>query len=77
MDTSAHNLNTLFQQLGLPSSDQDIQRFIRKHRTETGLDPLEGAPFWSPAQARFIQEAWEQDSDWCEAVDELNMRLHS
>lgn len=76
MDTSAHNLNTLFKQLGLPSSDQDIERFIQEHRSRTGMDPLQDAPFWSPAQARFIQEAWEDDSDWCEAVDELSSLLH-
>ncbi len=28
------------------------------------------------SQARFIQEALEHDSDWCEVVDELNTRLH-
>lgn len=77
MDTSSHTLNTLFDQLGLPSSDHDITRFIERHRRDTGLDPLEGAPFWSPSQARFIQEALLDDSDWCEVVDELNTRLHS
>ncbi len=77
MDTDSHTLNTLFKQLGLPNSDKDIAKFIAQHRTETGLDPLEGAPFWSPNQAHFIQEALEEDSDWCEVVDELNALLHS
>ncbi|MEH6625806.1 MAG: DUF2789 domain-containing protein [Motiliproteus sp.] len=77
MDTSNHNINTLFDQLGLPSADQDIETFIRAHRTETGLDPLEGARFWSPSQARFIQQALSDDSDWSEVVDELNVLLHS
>ena len=76
MDTSHHTIQTLFQQLGLPSEPKQIDRFINAHRAETGLDVLEGAPFWSPSQARFLQEAREFDSDWSEVVDELNIRLH-
>jgi len=76
MDTSNHNLQTLFQQLGLPSEPNQIDQFIRQHRAETGIDRLESARFWTPSQARFIQEAINLDSDWCEAVDELNQRLH-
>lgn len=76
MDTSQHNMQTLFQQLGLPSEPQQIDQFIKMHRPETGLDPLQGAQFWSPNQARFIQKALETDSDWSEVVDELNIRLH-
>jgi len=77
MDTSVHTLSTLFDQLGLPSKEQEIERFIEQHRKQTGLDPLEGAPFWSPGQARFIQQALADDSDWSEVVDELNLLLHS
>lgn len=76
MDTSSHTMQTLFEQLGLPSEPEQIDQFIRLHRAETGLDRLEGAQFWSPSQARFIQEALSFDSDWCEVVDELNIRLH-
>ena len=76
MDTSSHTMQALFEQLGLPSEPKQIDAFIASHRTETGRDPLEGAPFWSPSQAHFIQEALYQDSDWAEVVDELNVRLH-
>ncbi|OMH38391.1 DUF2789 domain-containing protein [Motiliproteus sp. MSK22-1] len=77
MDMSSHTLSTLFDQLGLPSDEQNIKKFIAKHRTQTGLDPLEGAPFWSPGQAQFLQQALTEDSDWSEVVDELNILLHS
>ncbi len=63
MDTSTHSLEHLFDQLGLPSSPDEIERFIATHPTEAG-DPLERAPFWSPSQARFIQQTLEEDSDW-------------
>ncbi|MFT5722755.1 MAG: hypothetical protein ACI9W6_003091 [Motiliproteus sp.] len=76
MDTSNHTLQTLFQQLGLPSEPEQIDQFICEHIAETGLDRLEGANFWSPSQARFIQEALALDSDWSEVVDELNQRMH-
>ncbi len=77
MDTSAHTLNTLFQQLGLPSQDRDIDRFIATHRLFSGRVQLSEATFWTPAQASFIREAIETDSDWCEVVDELDSRLRA
>ena len=76
MDTSQHTMQSLFQQLGLPSEPKQIDQFIKRHRPDTGLDSLQGAQFWSPSQAHFIQEALEFDSDWSEVVDELNIRLH-
>ena len=76
MDTSAHSMQTMFQQLGLPSETAQIDEFISRHRAETGTDSLESASFWSPSQAQFIKEALHQDSDWSEVVDELNTRLH-
>ena len=34
-------------------------------------EPLQKHAFWNPSQARFLEEALEQDSDWAEVVDEL------
>ncbi|MEE2870986.1 MAG: DUF2789 family protein, partial [Pseudomonadota bacterium] len=31
MDTATHDLNTLFAQLGLANSDDDIEDFIHQH----------------------------------------------
>lgn len=76
MDTSPHSLSTLFQQLGLPSDSQSIEAFIDSHRTQDRAAHLEKLPFWNEAQAHFIEEALEEDSDWAEVVDELNTRLH-
>ncbi|MFN4236617.1 MAG: DUF2789 family protein [Vogesella sp.] len=33
------------------------------------------APYWTPAQSRFLREALQQDSDWAELVDQLNQAL--
>jgi len=37
MDTSAHCLNSLFAQLGLPSSDEAIAAFAAQHRVASDV----------------------------------------
>lgn len=74
MDTSLHSMSTLFQQLGLPHHDRDIETFISRHRLEQD-QALAEAGFWSPNQARFLKEAVEDDADWAEIVDQLDARL--
>lgn len=75
MDMSAHTLNTLFDQLGLPSADKDIEQFIRTHRLYSGDIKLTEATFWTPAQSSFLKESIDDDSDWTELVDELDSML--
>ncbi|WP_437883605.1 DUF2789 domain-containing protein [Pseudomonas sp. LRF_L74] len=75
MDTSDHHsLTTLFEQLGLPSSNKDIAAFIRDHHLLEG-QRLPDAPFWTPAQATFLAEALNRDADWAVQVDELATSL--
>lgn len=71
MDTSKHNLYTLFEQLGLPSDDASIERFARHYRFQNGQN-LYQAQFWTEAQASFLRDAYEQDAEWASALDELN-----
>jgi hypothetical protein len=75
MDTSVHNLQTLFLQLGLPHRWEDIQAFIEHHKPLPPNVHLPEADFWRPSQAAFLREAIEEDSDWCEVVDELDSQL--
>jgi hypothetical protein len=75
MDTSLHTMQTLFRQLGLADSDEQINAFIEKHRPLPPNIALSGADFWNQAQAEFLAEAIEEDSDWCELVDELDCLL--
>ena len=42
MDTSKHNLYTLFDQLGLPNDEASIERFARHYRLSDGQSPLSG-----------------------------------
>ena len=74
MDTSSHDFAALFKQLGLPNSQQEIDAFLAAHRLAQG-QALVDAPFWNAAQAEFLREALDDDSDWAEEVDELACRL--
>jgi hypothetical protein len=71
MDTSTHTFADLFDQLGLPSSEAEIQAFVASHR------PLPEDSFWSPAQAQFLREQLLVDADWAEVVDQLNVSLRA
>ncbi len=75
MDTSTHTLQTLFCQLGLADEAEEIKAFIDLHRPLLSDIPLSKAWFWNEAQAAFLTEAIENDSDWCELVDKLDCLL--
>lgn len=75
MDTSNHfGLSALFDQLGLPSDNDSISRFISEHNLKPETKLFE-ANFWTCAQSAFLREAIEEDSDWVEAVDHLDAEL--
>jgi hypothetical protein len=57
MDLSKHNMTSLFAQLGLKNSDEEIERFIASNRGIPVNQALADADFWSNGQAQFLQEA--------------------
>lgn len=75
MDTTPHEMASLFRQLGLPDGESDIRGFIARHRPLPGGMALADAPFWSESQARFLREEWREDADWAPVVDQLNLAL--
>jgi hypothetical protein len=75
MESSVHSLRNLFEQLGLPGGEADIARFVAIHRPLPAATALADAPFWSAAQAQFLREEVEDDADWAEVVDQLNLML--
>lgn len=75
METSFHRFPELFQQLGLPADELSIRRFIATHAPLAAGTALPDAPFWSPAQAALLREQLQQDADWAEVVDQLNVAL--
>ena len=76
MDVTQKTLNMLFAQLGLPNDDASIEGFIQSHSPQHADRPLWEESFWTPAQAQFLKECWEEDAAWAEVADELNALLH-
>jgi Protein of unknown function (DUF2789) len=77
MKMAFHRFPELFAQLGLDSDLESIRSFIATHSPLPGDERLEDAPFWTPAQARMLQEALIADADWAEVVDRLNLALRT
>jgi len=77
MESFNHDIPHLFQQLGLPDSPSEISNFIVNHKLKYDGHRLAEAEFWSPAQAAFLRESILQDSDWAEAIDQLDALLHN
>jgi hypothetical protein len=75
MDTSAHTMTCLFDQLGLDSSDAAIKSFVAAHQLPAETKITE-AEFWSDGQRQFIKECYKNDADWIPIVDDLNAQLH-
>ncbi|WP_417515965.1 DUF2789 domain-containing protein [Marinobacter sp.] len=75
MDTSKHNLSTLFDQLGLASDEKSIEAFTARHSPLPREIALQDAPFWSESQSQLLEEGLEDDSDWAEVIDELNAMM--
>ncbi|BBI69177.1 MULTISPECIES: DUF2789 domain-containing protein [Psychrobacter] len=70
-----YNMNELFAQLGLDSSDEAIDKFIADNQLSSEEKLIE-ANFWTDSQRMFLQEEWQNDAAWVETIDELNVRMH-
>ena len=75
MNFSNPSLSDLFGQLGLEADAKSIDAFIDKHKGLAHHIHIEDAPFWSQAQASFIQCSLTEDAEWAELIDQLNNRL--
>lgn len=75
MENSQHEFGDLFAQLGLPSGEADIRKFIAEHAIAEDTR-LPDADFWTRTQAEFLREAWKADADWASVIDQLNISLH-
>ncbi|MDQ7990597.1 MAG: DUF2789 domain-containing protein [Candidatus Dactylopiibacterium sp.] len=75
MDAHAHSMPELFAQLGLDHDEASIQAFIQGNAPLPAHVKLPDAAFWSPAQSSFLRDAWKQDADWAELIDQLDVCL--
>ena len=76
MEYVTHTMNNLFAQLGEPSDDFAISRFVETHGPLPGGMHFYEASFWTSAQADFLCKAISDDADWADVADNLNTRLH-
>ena len=76
MDTTETRMTTLFEQLGLESSNEAIAQFILSHQLPADTKVTE-APYWSTSQRQFLGEQLKSDAEWAIVVDELNEALHA
>lgn len=74
MDPLAHDLPALFAQLGMDNDELSLYRFVHDHQLDNET-LLPEASFWSSAQANFLRDALWHDSEWCEAIDQLDLML--
>ncbi|MCG3879054.1 MULTISPECIES: DUF2789 family protein [Psychrobacter] len=70
-----YNMNELFAQLGLDSSDEAIDKFIADNQLSSEEKLIE-ADVWTDSQRMFLQEEWQKDAAWVEVIDDLNVRMH-
>lgn len=77
MDSNTHRFSEMFAQMGLPTDNAGIEDFLRRHSPLPDDITLPNAPFWTPSQAAFLREEWQEDADWAELVDQLNLALRA
>jgi hypothetical protein len=75
MNIHNHSLECLFKQLGLGSADQEIQDFINQNSPLPTNVELHNASFWTSSQSSFLQQSKDDDADWAEIVDQLDVML--
>lgn len=75
MDLSTHNLSNLFKQLGLPNDEASIKAFIRENAPIPADQPIYEASCFTDAQAAFLAQGLDEDSDWTEVIDTLHSAL--
>ncbi len=75
MELANHTVADLFRQLGLPDGEAEIEHFVAAHRPLPDTVRLADAAFWTTAQAQFLRDEINEDADWAEVVDQLNLML--
>ena len=75
MESPIHTFTALFDQLGLPSDAESINRFIENNKSIPEDVELHEANIWTASQAMFIKEMKDEDADWSELIDQLDVML--
>lgn len=75
MESQAHTLSSLFDQLGLDAQNTSIDNFITINKTIPCNVELHEATFWNASQASFLKQMKDEDADWAGIIDQLDVML--
>ena len=75
MEKHIHSISSLFDQLGLNSSDKEINKFVNENNPLSKDVELHKAKFWNCSQADCLKQMKEEDADWSDIVDQLDVML--
>ena len=75
MEMPTHTIVSLFNQLGLESTDEAMDAFINRNSPLPGNIMLHEADFWNTSQASCLKDMKDEDADWAEIVDQLDAML--
>ena len=75
MEMPTHTIVSLFNQLGLESTDEAMDAFINRNSPLPGNIMLHKADLWNTSQAFCLKEMKDEDADWAEIVDQLDTML--
>ncbi|RDL43094.1 DUF2789 domain-containing protein [Marinomonas piezotolerans] len=73
METHPHTIEALFEQLGLDAGS--IDQFIADQAPIPSHMKLWDAPCWSASQAKVLQQMKDEDADWSDVVDQLDVMM--
>ena len=66
---------SLFDQLGLDSTEDGIDSFIEKNGPLSGAVELHEAKFWNTCQSSFLKQVLDEDAEWVDVVNQLDVML--
>jgi hypothetical protein len=68
-------MELLFQQLGLDGTNKAVAHFIDKNAPIANDVEPHGADFWTGSQSECLKKMVDEDADWAEIADQLNVLL--
>ncbi|MCO4786220.1 DUF2789 family protein [Marinomonas atlantica] len=77
MEYQTHSLNELFQQLKLDDSQDGIERLVVDVAPVPSNKALWEAPEWTNEQAYKMQKLYEDEAQWSQAFEQLELLLRA
>ncbi|WP_415898932.1 DUF2789 family protein [Neptuniibacter sp. QD48_11] len=77
MNYHSREIENLFKKLGLNDDPNYIENFIEKNKIDSIETHLADAPCWNKSQSIFLRNKIYSDSQWSEAIDQLDIILRN